>query len=198
MINDKDMVQVTNRGSWTIGYKIPELNITRRFTQSETKMISALELRRLSWLPGGRNLISNHLIIDNRELVKELLNDVEPEYYYTTEDIKQLLLYGTEDQLKDTLDFGPDGVVSLIKDMAVDLKLNDMRKREIILKATNFDVTNAIRVNEESEVVVEETKTRRAAPITAAAQTEASSSDSSAPVRRVAVPKYKVTSTTNK
>lgn len=192
MLNDKDLVKVTNRGSWTVGYKIPELNITRRFTEGETKQLSALELRRLSWLPGGRNLIVNHLIIDNADLVKEILNEVEPEYFYTAEDIKELLVNGTEDQLRDALDFGPDGVTALIKDIAVDIKLNDMRKREIIQKATNFDVSNAIRVNEESNVVVEETKTRRAAPINAAAQTEDSSSESYATVRRAAAPKYKV------
>lgn len=192
MLNDKDLVKVTNRGSWTVGYKIPELNITRRFTEGETKQLPALELRRLSWLPGGRNLIINHLIIDNADLVKEILNEVEPEYFYTAEDIKELLVNGTEDQLRDTLDFGPDGVIALIKDIAVDVKLNDMRKREIIQKATNFDVSNAIRVNEESNVVVEEAKTRRAAPINAAAQTEDSSSESYATVRRAAAPKYKV------
>ena len=179
MLNDKDLVKVTNRGSWTVGYKIPELNITRRFTQSETKELSVLELRRLSWLPGGRNIIMNHLIIDNAALVKELLNDVEPEY-----------------QLRDALDFAPQGVTALIKDIAVDIKLNDMRKREIIQKATNFDVSNAIRVNEESEAVVEEVKTRRAAPINAATQTEVTSSEDYATVRRAAAPKYKVT--TNK
>ena len=193
MLNDKDLVKVTNRGSWTVGYKIPELNITRCFTQNETKELSVLELRRLSWLPGGRSIIMNHLIIDNAALVKELLNDVEPEYYYTSDDIKDLLLYGTEDQLRDALDFAPQGVTELIKDIAVNIKLNDMRKREIIQKATNFDVSNAIRVNEESEAAVEEVKTRRAAPINAATQTEESSSEDYATVRRAAAPKYKVT-----
>ena len=192
MINDKEMVQVTNRDGWTTGYQIPELNVTRRFTQGETKMISAMELRRLSWLPGGRALIRDHLIVKNEELVNELLsNNVEPEYYYTTEDVRELLLNGSEDQLRDALDFAPQGVISLIKDVAVELKLNDMRKREIILQATNFDVTNAIRVNEESEVKVEEVKTRRATPV----NTEVADAT---PARRAAAPRYKVTTTENK
>lgn len=192
MINDKEMVQVTNRDGWTAGYQIPEMNVTRRFTQGETKMISAMELRRLSWLPGGRALIRDHLIVKNEELVNELLsNNVEPEYYYTTEDVRELLLNGSEDQLRDALDFAPQGVISLIKDVAVELKLNDMRKREIILAATNFDVTNAIRVNEESEVKVEEVKTRRATPVNAEVA-------DTTPARRAAVPRYKVTTTENK
>lgn len=195
MLNEKDMVKVTNRGNWTVGYVVPELNVTRRFTQGESKMISVDELRKLSWLPGGRAIIQNHLVLGNEELVRELLNDVEPEYYYTAEDVKNLLLYGSEDELRDALDFAPKGVISLIQDIAVDLKLNDVRKRDIIQKATNFDVTNSIRVNEESETKVEETKTRRVAA--AATQTEAPSTDSNAPVRRAAAPKYKVT-TVNK
>ena len=195
MINDNDVVRVTNRDNWTIGYQIPELNnLTRRFGPNESKMLTALELRRLAWLPGGRALISNHLIVEDRELTRELISDVEPEYYYTREDVKDLLLHGSEDQLRDALDFGPDGVVSLIKDLAVDMKLNDVRKREIIREATNFDVSGAIRINEESEVKVEETKARRAAPITEAQVEDAVA----APARRAATPRYKVTTTENK
>lgn len=195
MINDNDMVKVTNRDNWTIGYQIPELNnLTRRFGPDESKMLTALELRRLAWLPGGRALISNHLIIENADLTRELLSNVEPEYYYTRDDVKELLLNGSEDQLRDALDFGPDGVVSLIKDLAVDMKLNDVRKRDIIREATNFDVSGAIRINEESNVKVEETKTRRAAPITEATEETVSA----APARRAATPRYKVITTENK
>lgn len=195
MINDNDMVKVTNRDNWTIGYQIPELNnLTRRFGPDESKMLTALELRRLAWLPGGRSLISNHLIIENTDLTRELLSNVEPEYYYTRDDVKELLLNGSEDQLRDALDFGPDGVVSLIKDLAVDMKLNDVRKRDIIREATNFDVSGAIRINEESNVKVEEAKTRRAAPITEATEETVSA----APARRAATPRYKVITTENK
>lgn len=195
MINDNDVVRVTNRDNWTIGYQIPELNnLTRRFGPNESKMLTALELRRLAWLPGGRALISNHLIVDDRDFVRELISDVEPEYYYTREDVKDLLLHGSEDQLRDALDFGPEGVVSLIKDLAVDMKLNDVRKREIIREATDFDVSGAIRINEESEVKVEETKARRAAPITETQVEETAA----APARRAAAPRYKVITAENK
>lgn len=194
MIKDNDMVKVTNRANWTVAYKVPELGVHRRFAMGESKMLSAGELRKLAWLNGGRVLLEDHLVIDNEELVNELLHGVEPEYYYTTEDVVNLLTYGTEDQLRDALDFAPAGVVSLIKDMAVETKLNDMRKRDIIMAATGFDVTNAIRINEESkETEAAEVKQRRAAPINAAAQTEETSTE--APARRTEAPKYKVTST---
>lgn len=185
------VVNVTNRDNSMVGYWIPEMNIKRTFNAGEDKDLTASELRALAWTKGGRAVIKNHLIIDNAELVTELLGNVEPEYFYTEEDIVNLLLYGTEDQLRDALDFGYEGTTSLIKDKAVDLKLNDIRKRDIILEKTKFDVTNAIRINEESEKAIAEAKVRRAAPINAVS----TESVSEAPQRRAAAPspKFKVT-----
>ena len=185
------IVNVTNRDNSMVGYWIPEMNVKRTFSAGEDKDLSAGELRALAWTKGGRAVIKNHLIIDNAELVAELLGNVEPEYFYTEADIVNLLLHGTDDQLRDALDFGYEGTTSLIKDKAVDLKLNDIRKREIILEKTKFDVTNAIRVNEESEKAVAEAKVRRAAPITITS-TEIMPE---MPQRRTAAPtpKFKVT-----
>ena len=184
-------VKITNRDNSIVGYYIPELNVKRSFTKGEVKNLEADELRALAWTKGGRSIIKNHLIIDDEQLVHELLGEVEPEYYYTEKEIVELLVHGSEDQLRDALDFAPDGAITLIKDKAVDLKLNDMRKREIITKATGFDVTNAIRVNAESEIIPEEIKTRRAAPITT------SESQSEAPARRTAAPKIKIANNNN-
>lgn len=185
------VVNVTNRDNSLVGYWIPEMNVKRTFNAGEDKDLTAGELRALAWTKGGRAVIKNHLIIDNAELVAELLGNVEPEYFYTEEDIINLLLHGTEDQLKDALDFGYEGTTSLIKDKAIDLKLNDIRKRDIILEKTKFDVTNAIRINEESEKAIAETKVRRAAPI----NTTSTESVSDVPQRRTAAPapKFKVT-----
>jgi hypothetical protein len=118
---------------------------------------------------------------------------VQPEYYYSVDDVIQLLLHGSTDQSLDALDFGGDGVKSLIKDKAVELNLNDVRKREIIQEKTGFNVTGAIQANKQSTIVTEETKSRRAAPITAA---DSESITSDTPARRTAAPKYKVAITT--
>lgn len=185
------LVKVTNRSSGTVGYIVPELNnLTRRFAAGESKNIDADELRKLSWTPGGRSLVTNYLVIDNAELVKELLGEIEPEYHYTAEDVKTLLLHGTDDQLRDALDFGPDGVKSLIKDIAVDIRLDSMSKRDIIFESTGFNVNNAIIINAESEKVAEAPKERRAAAITAEPQAQEEKPSAAAPVRRA--PQYKV------
>ena len=192
MTNEKNMVKVTNRGTWTVGYSIPEMGIKRRFIAHESKMISAEELRKLAWIDGGRAIINNHLIIEDEALVKEIFNEVEPEYFYTEEDVIKLLTLGSEDALRDALDFAPEGVIALIKDIAVKIKLNDVRKRDIIFETTGFNVTNAIRVLEESEIVATVTKTRR---VNEEAAAEEETPIAAAPnARRTSPPKYNVTS----
>ena len=181
-------VKVTNKDSSYVGYYIPEMNIKRTFSSGETKDLSHEELRALCWTKGGKNIVKNHLIIEDPVLLRELLGEVEPEYFYTSKDIEQLLLYGSEDQLKDALDFGYEGTTILIKEKAVELKLNDLRKRQIILEKTGFNVTNSIEVNEASNVVEEAPKMRRAAPLGQAAD----NGEGDAPQRRAAAPKFKL------
>ena len=83
------------------------------------------ELRKLSYIPGGEVILREYLVIDNKEALDELLNGgVEPEYFYTEDEIKTLLLTGSLDQLMDCLDFAPGGVIDLVKKYAVELKIN--------------------------------------------------------------------------
>jgi hypothetical protein len=57
---------------------------------------------------------------------------------------------GSLDEFLDCLDFAPEGVIDLIKTLAVELPLNDVAKREAILNKTGFNVDNAIRIRQES------------------------------------------------
>ena len=86
MINDNEIINVTNRNNGTTGYMIPDLgNLYRRFEAGETKKITMEELRKLSYIPGGEAILREYLIIDNKEALDELLNGVEPEYFYSDE-----------------------------------------------------------------------------------------------------------------
>ena len=192
MIEKDTLIKVKNRDSGTVGYTIPELgNLHRSFSKGETKEITMDELRKLSYISGGKILLQNYLIVQNQDALKELLSDdVEPEYYYGEEEIKKLLLTGSNDQLLDCLEFAPEGVIGLVKDLAVSLKINDISKRNIILEKTGFNVTNAIAINEETiEDEGEEVKSsRRSAPVTVEKSDET-------PKRRVAAPQqYNVVS----
>lgn len=192
MIEKDTLIKVKNRDSGTVGYTIPELgNLHRSFSKGETKEITMDELRKLSYISGGKILLQNYLIVQNQDALKELLSDdVEPEYYYGEEEVKKLLLTGSNDQLLDCLEFAPEGVIGLVKDLAVSLKINDISKRNIILEKTGFNVTNAIAINEETiEGEGEEAKSsRRSAPVTVEKSDET-------PKRRVAAPQqYNVVS----
>ena len=192
MIEKDTLIKVKNRESGTVGYTIPGVgDVHRSFSKGETKEIPMDELRKLSYISGGKILLQNYLIVQNQDALKELLSDdVEPEYYYGEEEIKKLLLTGSNDQLLDCLEFAPEGVIGLVKDLAVSLKINDISRRNIILVKTGFNVTNAIAINEETiEDEGEEAKSsRRSAPVTVEKSDEA-------PKRRVAAPQqYNVVS----
>ena len=190
MLNNNDKIRVENRADAIVAYRIPETKIIKRFEAGEIKEIEMGELRQAIQRPGTKRLIESNLIIHNKEAVNELLPNAEPEYFYDKRDVDFLLEKGTLDQLKDALDFAPEGVIELIKERAVSTELNDMRKREAILEATNFNVTGAIDIKRQAAESLKantEIKTRRAAPIGETTEQEVEVS-----VRRAAAPKYKV------
>ena len=74
MIDKKTLIKVTNRDSGSVGYVIPDLNnLYRRFSAGETKTLTFEELEKLSWIPGGKRILTNYLKLDNEEAVAELL-----------------------------------------------------------------------------------------------------------------------------
>ena len=182
MILDTQKIQVANRTGGTLGYVIPEMNNLKRFfLDGETKSIEMGELRKLSWTPGGKAMIEQCLLIKDKDVVNELLNgEVEPEYYLSDKEVENLLIHGSLDELKDAIDFAPEGVVSLIKKLAVDLKIKDIDKRDAIFEMTGFDVTKAIEIN---KMTIEEEVS--AAPKRRTEETKKEEVKSEAPVRRV-------------
>ena len=158
-------IKVLNRDNGAVVYTIPEMNGLRRIFQAgETKEITFEELEKLSYLPGGRELLQdNFVILDNKEAIDLLLGHTEPEYFYTAEDIAKLMRTGSIDEFLDCLDFAPEGVKELIKTLAVEMPLNDVAKREAIYNKLGFNVDNAIRIKKESteEEKKEKVATRR-------------------------------------
>ena len=96
--------------------------------------------------------------------------EVEPEYFYDEATIKEILLNGSYDQLEDTLNFAPEGVISMIKDFAVKFEIPDVNKRKMISEKTGFSIDNAIRVNQimaegQDEETKDEAPKRKTSPI---------------------------------
>ena len=193
MLEKDTLIKVLNRDNGRVGYSVPEIGVRRMFMPGETKEIPFHELQKLSWVPGGMGVLKDCLVIQDEEALRSVIGGVEPEYHYTPADVKELLLHGSLDQLKDCLDFAPTGVIELVKSMSVELELNDVQKRKAIFETTGFNVTKAIEINHASKETSEDEAAapsgRRAAPINAA------SAESAAPARRTSAPvppKYNV------
>ena len=167
-ITKENLVEVTNRNNGTTGYTLSN-GLHRNFNIGETKKISMDELNELNVTPGGEYLLRNYLIINDKAALDFLNMDPEPEYYYTEDKVRQLLLEGSVEQLEDCLNFAPRGVIDLVKSVAVKLEIPDVRKRDLITEKTGFNVGNAIYVNKvlEEEPVKENSKApaRKAAPL---------------------------------
>ena len=186
-MENKKIVEVRNRDSGYVGYSIRDLGIWRNFAPGEVKRIPLEELESLQYTPGGEYTLKHLLMINDKDALSVLNITTEPEYFYTETEVKELLTKGTLDQLKDCLDFAPEGVIELIKKVAVEIELPDTLKRAAITKRTGFNIDNAIMVNKVmDEPVVEEKneeKVRRTAPISTSEETK---------TRRTNLPKYNV------
>lgn len=176
MIDNNKKVRVRSRDNGRVCYSIPEMNnLHREFSKNEVKEISYGELKQLSYIPGGMVILKEYLVIEDKEVLADIVGQVEPEYHYTEADIRNVLINGTIDQFLDFLDWAPTGAIDTMKEIAVKEEVSDIRKRDAILAKTGFNVTKAIEINHASEEPdeEEETKTRRAAvPTTSAADSE--------------------------
>lgn len=171
VMENKKLCSIRNRNNGMTTYQLPDIHIVRSFGVNETKKVPYEELLALSFAPGGKYMLENLLVIEDPEVLKALDMQVEPEYFYTTAMVKDVLFNGSYDAFADFLDFAPEGAIEIAKEIAVKEQLPDSRKREMIEKKTGFSVDNAIKVNKimdsdttETENKVEEKKRRVAAP----------------------------------
>lgn len=162
MIEKTKELIITNRSASTVYYTVPNLRVNRTLAAGQSIRVTYDELEQLSFTPGGNRLLSEFLMITDPEKPGGISTVVEPEYYYTDKEVKELLLNGSTDELLDAIDFGPEGTKSLIKKWAVELPVNDVKKREIIKDKLYLDVT-AVLINAapEEEVTEKEEVTGR-------------------------------------
>lgn len=176
-------VTVKNRNNGYTGYTLPN-GVKRQFTLGQTRKIDINELKELRDCDGGEYILKNYLIIDDQNALDFLDLHPEPEYFYTEAEIKELLTTGSLDQLEDALNFAPQGVIDIIKDMGVKIELPDTRKRKMIFEKTGFSIDNAIMVNEvlaadtETHAETEDKSQRKAEAI----QTKDNSGRKAAPI----------------
>ena len=147
MIEKNTEFTVINKYNGTVGYDVPDLGVHRNFYPGERKSITFDELQKLSFSPGGSVILKEYLEIEDKNIINVLFSEnPQPEYFYTKEDVKRLMTTGTLDEFLDCLDFAPESVKEIIKDMAVDLPLNDIAKRDAIQQKLGFNVSKAIEI----------------------------------------------------
>lgn len=146
------MYNVKNRSAGVAVYSIPEMGISRSFQPGETKQISAEELEKLTYRPGGMALLANFLQIIEPEAIARVGLNPQPEYHMSEQDIVKLMQTGSIDEFLDCLDFAPPGVIDLIKKLSVSLPLTDIQKVSALKAKTGFDAAAALKhVMEEKE-----------------------------------------------
>ena len=155
-VSDNTIVEVQNLTDHTVVFTDDDNHRRYTFQAFEKKKVPAAVLRSLNYSYGGSVLLRNFLSVKDLDLAGEFGVDEETiEYTWTEKDVDRLLTSGSVDELKDALEFGPDGIKDLIIDKAVSTKLNDMQKREAIEEMTGKNITSMISLQEQAETKTE-------------------------------------------
>jgi hypothetical protein len=120
-------VKVWSNSIGAVGYGVDELRVSRSWQPSELKIVTFHELYLLANQPGGMALLTNYLQIRDQKVREALQLPLEPEYLYTDEDAKKLVISGTEDQILDALEFGPISLAGMIRHYAI-LEVTDINR----------------------------------------------------------------------
>lgn len=171
-MNLKRKVKVTNRTSGMLGYTIDVLRVSRFWNKPGDYLNIAIdELLELKTVPGGMNILTNWVVIEDEEALKIVFDDqeVQPEYKYGLEEVDFLLYEATLEQLLDALDYAPEGVLNLILSNSKKKLPNTTAKISAINDKFNTNINQAFELNqgglEDSEEAKEDVRPRRTAPI---------------------------------
>lgn len=148
LVPDDTMVKLVNMMDSPTGYKL--MNGTfRRFAPRGTMSVTAGEVREVSNMPGTITLFQNYLRIDNKDLATELgVSDdsFEHEYSWGKDEIVSALTTEPIEVLLDALDYAPDAIKESLVDLAVELEIPDVNRRNAIKEATGKDITKMIEI----------------------------------------------------
>jgi hypothetical protein len=150
-LKENMMVEVTNNGTGSVSYYSEFSRITRKWDKpNTTKKIPLEELRELVSASGGYELLDNFLLIKNMDVREELGLPVNKEYMLDDKEIKAVLKKSVE-VLESTLENTSESIKDKIAQTAIDTKLSDLDKLEVIKEQTGVDVLFAIQEKKEEE-----------------------------------------------
>ena len=158
-------MKVRNRSTSVVVYSVPDLNVKREFSAGEIKEIPQQELEILLQQPGGKVILTEYLQVSKEDITCLDVIQPEREYFYSDEDVKNIMRNGSLDEFLDMLDFAPEGVMDMIKTYAVQLPLTDLYKVNALREKTGFDSAKALEnsMNENGELKVADAPKRRVA-----------------------------------
>lgn len=146
-VKDSDIVVLRNFTTHSVGYRTPSTNVRRELPAGGSIKVSAGEIREMTYSKGCMELLRNYLQVCNKNLALEIgvsEDSIENEYNWTINDIHKCLLEGSLEELEDAMDFAPEGIKESLLSEAVNLEIPDVRKREVISKAMDRDVSKII------------------------------------------------------
>lgn len=144
-----EKIRVYNRSNSTVFYKDEETNKTRvwepsNFRRESYKDLSFEEIERVVNTRGGKVLFEEYLLIKDKNICDKLEINYTKEYFYDEKEVRHILEKGTEFDLIEMIKNSTEGIKDLIKQIAIEIKLDSSRKREIIKQYLKFDVNFAI------------------------------------------------------
>lgn len=144
-----EKIRVYNRSNSTVFYKDEDTNRTRTWEPSTIgkesyKDLDFEEIERVVNTRGGKILFEEYLLIKDKKVCEELDLTCPKEYFYDVDEVKRILESGTDFEVVDMIENGPEGIKDIIKQVAIEMKLDSSRKRKIIKDRLGFDVNFAI------------------------------------------------------
>jgi hypothetical protein len=156
-LQDNTMVEVTNNSTGSVSYYSEFSRMNRKWDKpNTTKKIALEELRELVSASGGYELLENFLLIKDMDVREELGLPINKEYMLDDKEIKALIKKPVN-VLLDTLENTSDSIKEKIAQTAIDTKLSDLDKLEVIQENTGVDVLTAIKEKKELEKEKKET-----------------------------------------
>ena len=146
-MTDKKYIPVRNLSGQPVTMVLPDEHVRVVFGPTETQSVEYDILRKVYSRAGGATLFQDFLGIQDAEVAREFgvsEDALEHEYKWTAADVQKLLQSGSLDELKDALEFAPEGITDLIVSLAVEIRLPDVRKRQVIHEFTGKDINSMI------------------------------------------------------
>jgi hypothetical protein len=150
-LQDNMMVEVINNSTGSVSYFSELSRIHRKWDKPESKKkVSLEELRELVSASGGYELLENFLLIKDIDVREELGLPVNKEYMLDDKEIKALLKKSV-DTIEATLENTSESIREKIAQAAIDTKLSDLEKLDVIKEHSGVDVLFAIQEKKEDE-----------------------------------------------